>query len=206
MKIMVFGATGRVGRCFVDRAVTYGHAVTVFIRDVQRLNSTGVQVYQGDACDIVAVKRALRDGFDAVVVCIGAPGLQPSTVMRDSIAAIVSGMQQTRIDRLLVVSGTAEMPDKTWFGKLYTTLLKRTPIGHAMRDHDAAFERISRSGLNWTVAGCNYLKSGLAKKVYKTSLVFPGGFKIIHPPDVADFLLNELSENRYPRQIVGLWY
>jgi hypothetical protein len=35
--------------------------------------------------------------------------------------------------------------------------------------------------------------------------VFPGGFKTIHPGDVAQAILNELGKLNY-RQIIGIWY
>jgi uncharacterized protein len=206
MKVIVFGATGRVGESFVKKATEAKHDVTVFVRNAAKLKAESVKIYEGSATDEQAVCRAMRDGFDAVIVCLGERALKPSTIMTDSIRAIISAMEQCNINRLLCVSGTAEMPNKTRFGEIYAAILKRTPIGHAVRDHDGAFELIKGSKLNWTLAGCNYLKSGPERGSYKTSLKFPGGFKIIHPPDVADFLLRELSESKYNQCVVGLWY
>jgi uncharacterized protein len=206
MRIIVFGATGRVGSSVVSQAVDAGHQVTVFVRDPIRVQSKDLQIYAGDARDGRAVARALRDGFDACLVCLGETALKPSNIMRDSVDAIVNGMEKASIKRLLMVSGTAEMPHKTRWGKIYTNLLKRTPVGHAIRDHDNAFEIIKASALDWTLVGCNYLKTGPRKASYKLSLSFPGGFKIIHPPDVADFLLKEMTAPRYIKNVVGIWY
>jgi hypothetical protein len=36
--------------------------------------------------------------------------------------------------------------------------------------------------------------------------VFTGGWKVIHPPDVADFLVRELVAHRFSREVVGIWY
>ncbi len=206
MKLIVFGATGRVGECVVEKATAAGHDVTVFVRNPEKLKARDARVYEGDATDELAVNRALKDGFDAVIVCIGQRALKPSTTMTDSIRAIVSGMEKCGIERLLCVSGTAEMPNQSLFGKVYTAILKRTPVGHAVRDHDSAFALIRKSKLNWTLAGCNYLKTGPERGTYKTNLKFSGGFKIIHPPDVASFLLSELAHGKYRHCVVGLWY
>jgi uncharacterized protein len=206
MKLIIFGATGRVGESLVDKALAAGHEVTVFVRDAEKVKSQYVQIYEGDATDAQAVARALKDEFHAVFVCIGERALKPSTVLTDSISAIIPAMEKCAIPRLLCVSGTAEMPEKTWFGKLYTSILKTTPVGHAVRDHDGAFELIGTSKLNWTLAGCNYLKTGPERGTYKTSLIFPGGLKIIHAPDVADFLIKELNETKFPNKVVGIWY
>jgi len=64
---------------------------------------------------------------------------------------------------------------------------------------------VSNSGLEWTFAGCPYIKDGVLTQNYRLSSTFPGGFKTISPPDVADFLVKELTERRFPRQVVGIW-
>jgi putative NADH-flavin reductase len=206
MKLIVFGATGRVGSSFVEQAVSAGHQVTVYVRDAAALNLLGLTIYEGDASDVFAVGRALNDGYDAVVNCIGSRQLKPSTVVRDSYTSIIAGMQAAGIKRLIGVSGTAEMADKTGFGQFYTSILKRTPVGHTVRDHDAALAIVQNSELDWTLVGCNYLKSGPAKGRFTTSLKFPGGFKIIHPPDVAQFMLSELQTQKFNKKVVGIWY
>jgi uncharacterized protein len=206
MKLIVFGATGRVGRYFVEKAKADGHDVTVFVCDALRVKTPGLKTYVGDVTDMPAVARALQDQLDAVIVCLGKKSLRPSTIVEDGTRSIVAGMQANGIKRLLMVSGTAEMPHKTWFGRVYTALLKRTPVGHAIRDHDAALALLQASDLNWTLVGCNYLKTGPERGHFQTSLIFPGGFKIIHPPDVAKFLLDELRRMKHPRSVVGIWY
>ena len=49
-------------------------------------------------------------------------------------------------------------------------------------------------------------KDGPGRGSYRTSLVYPGGFKIIHPPDVADLIVRELTEQKYTGEVVGIWY
>jgi len=210
MRIIVFGATGRVGACIVEQAVAAGHDVTAFVRDRQRLKVGGdkVSIVEGNVVDPASVRSALNPGFDAVVVAIGQAGLKPSSVMADGVRAIVTGMKDRGIDRLLGVSGIAEMPNKTFFGKLTIALLSVTPVGHAIRDHDRAFAELqnSGSGLMWMLAGCGYIPDGPRRGRYRTSLIFPGGFKIINPPDVADLIVRELTEEKFTGNVVGIWY
>ena len=91
-------------------------------------------------------------------------------------------------------------------GKIYTAILKRTPVGHAIRDHDGGLKVVQQSSLEWTLAGCNYLSDGPERGRYKTSLVFPGGFKKIHPADVAAFLVKETEVPTFRNAVVGIWY
>jgi uncharacterized protein len=206
MKLVVFGATGRVGASFVDRAVAAGHQVTVLVRNPAYQPRPGVQVVIGDVMSVDAVTALLHPGCDAVVFCIGAGPLGPSTVVTDAMRVVVQVMQRLGIERLLAVSGTAEMPEKTGLGRIYTALLRRTPVGHAVRDHDGAYAIVAGSTLSWVLAGCNYIANGPARGQYVTAARFPGGFKVIHPGDVADFLLTSLADPARHQQILGIWY
>jgi uncharacterized protein len=208
MKIVVCGATGRVGTCIVEQANQAGHDVTAFVRDRRRLKvgDDKVSIVEGDVRNQAAVRAALEPGFDVVIFAIGETALKPSTVVTDGARAIIAGMKDRGIPRLLGVSGVAEMAKKTSLGRLTIALLKVTPVGHAIRDHDRALEEVKHSGLRWMLAGCPYIKNGPRRGGYRTSLVFPGGFKIIHPPDVADLIVHELTEERFNGSVVGIWY
>ena len=190
MKIVVFGATGRVGSCIVEQALQAGHNVTAFVRNPRSLkNSANLSVVEGDVLDKSAVGAALQSGFDAVVNAIGESGLKPSTLVTDSVTIIVAAMQATGNRRFLGVSGTAEMAQRTFLGKVTIALFRMTPVGHPIRDHDGALEQLKKSGLRWMLAGCGYIKTGPRVGRYRTSLILDGGFKVIHPPDVADLIV-----------------
>lgn len=204
--IVVFGATGRVGRSFTAKATAAGHDVRAFVRRLGVLQIPGVREFQGDVRDREAVKAALSSDCEAVVCCIGESGLKPSTIVTDAFTAIVDSMTLLGLKRFLAVSGSAEIEKMTLSGKLCTALLKLTPVGHAVRDHDGGLKVLRKTHLDWTLAGCNYLGNGPERGTYKTSLIFPGGFKKIHPADVADFLLKETESPRFQNAVVGIWY
>ena len=206
--VLVFGSTGRVGAAVIAQAAAAGHRVTAFVRDPKRLVRTegDVSIAVGDIYNPETVEQAMAPGFDAVIVAVGADPLKPSTVVTDSARAIVAAARNAGVRRYLGITGTAEMPNKTILGRLSTAVLRLTPVGNAAKDHDGAFAAVQLSGLDWTLAGCPYIKDGDARGTYRTSLVFPGGFKIIHPDDVAHFLVRELGEHQHPNAVVGIWY
>src|SRR5260370_26702783 len=100
--------------------------------------------------------------------------------------------------------GRWEMKERSMAGKIYSEKLKRTPVGHAIRDHDGGLKVLQQSSLEWTLAGCNYLSDGPERGRYRISLVFPGGFKKIHPADVAAFLLKEKEGLTFRNAVVGI--
>jgi len=151
MKILVFGATGRIGSSVVDQAVASGHTVAAFVRDRSRLKTANLTAFEGNVLDSAAVEAVLRNGFDAVVVAIGSDPLKPSTLVTDSARSIVAAAMAAGIPRYLGVTGTAEMPRKSVLGNLSTFILRLTPVGNAIRDHDGAFSLVSKSALDWTL-------------------------------------------------------
>jgi putative NADH-flavin reductase len=208
VRIIVFGANGRVGSCVVTQAVGAGHNVTAFVRDRKKLpsNVAGVSVVEGDALSEDSVGSALGRGFDAVVSAIGvAGGLARTTLVTDATRVITAQTERHGTRRYLAVSGIAEMK-QSFAGNVTIAILRTSPIGNAIRDHDGAFEIVTASGLDWTLAGCGYIQSGPRRNTYKTSLTFPGGFKIVHPPDVANLIVRELTDRKFVRQVVGIWY
>lgn len=76
MKLLILGATGRVGRELVDLALARGHLVTAYVRTPKKLarRDRGLTVTPGDALDVDRLTAALT-GQDAVLSSIN--GLKP---------------------------------------------------------------------------------------------------------------------------------
>ncbi|RXH58141.1 NAD(P)-dependent oxidoreductase [Granulicella sibirica] len=206
MKLIVFGATGRVGKLFIEKAIARGYEVTAFVRKKGSGRNLGTSEVVGDVKEFESVRRGMARGYDAVLVAIGEGALRSSTVMTKGVTNISNVAEETGVCRYVGVSGSAEIANQTWTGRLYTRILKLTPVGHAVRDHDGALHAFERSNLDWTLAGCNYLGDGPARGHYQTALTFSGVAKKIFPADVASFLLKEMTERRFVRKVVGIWY
>ena len=72
MKVLVFGATGSVGKQLVSQALDQGHEVTALVRGSSRhkLADSRLNVIEGDVLDYASVERAVK-GADAVISAIG---------------------------------------------------------------------------------------------------------------------------------------
>lgn len=99
-KMLVFGATGAVGRQVVAEARRRGHAVT----GVARRPSPGV--VQGDAADPADVRR-LAKGHD-VVVSATRPASGQEAELVETANSLVAGLSGTGC-RLIVVGGAASL-------------------------------------------------------------------------------------------------
>jgi putative NADH-flavin reductase len=71
MKIVIFGATGNIGRRVAVEALNRGHEVVGVVRDPEKVQNPDrrIVLVRGDATDVEGVSRAVR-GADAIVTAI----------------------------------------------------------------------------------------------------------------------------------------
>jgi putative NADH-flavin reductase len=209
MRILVLGATGRVGSEIVRLAHEAGHTVTAFVRDPKKLRAPAdVKVVVGDLSTANDLTAALSTGVDALLNAIGADPLKPSTLVTDTARIAIAAMQAAGVRRYIAVSGTANMPRKTFFGKLVAAFFSITPVGNAIRDHKGAFALVQASNLDWTLSGCPYIKDATTQPgpaSYGESDVFTGGFSTVTPTNVARFLVKTIDDPSYIHRIVFIW-
>ena len=95
MHILILGATGRVGRRILEKALADGHVVTVLVRSLEKLtgiHSEGLTILQGDARNGEDLHTALR-GVELVISCLGTDG---GTVLTEFTPLLIEAMQDTR--------------------------------------------------------------------------------------------------------------
>jgi putative NADH-flavin reductase len=206
MKILILGATGRVGNAAVLKALDKRHQIIAFVRKKNKLtiNNPNLSVVEGDIYDKDALDKLKQVEFDIVINVIGADPLKPSTIFSDATALILQLLSQNQGKRYLAITGIAQM-EKTFFGEIVIGILKLTPVKNAIADHQNAFEQISKSTVDWTLVGCPYINDGPEKGVFKKDTKFRGGFKTIHPGDVASAIVEEIDKADF-HQIIGIWY
>ena len=74
MNVIVFGATGGIGKWAVKYALEKGYHVTAYVRNKQKMTvkDDKLTVVQGEISEYNKVKSALADQ-DAVIWCVGIP-------------------------------------------------------------------------------------------------------------------------------------
>ncbi|GER91418.1 oxidoreductase [Dictyobacter vulcani] len=209
MHILLLGATGRVGSFAIEYALAAGHHVTALARNRAKVQhaSSNLVVVEGDIYQPQSfIDQLQSQQINVLINVVGGDVFKPSTVVTDSVQAGLTAVQQLKIPRYLGITGVAEMTACGLGGSITGGLLRRSPLRHAVRDHDHACALVKASSVDWVLAGCPYIRDGRHTASYKVVPdCFPGGFKIISPADVANFLLKEAQEKRYSKQIVGIW-
>jgi putative NADH-flavin reductase len=207
MKVLVFGATGSVGRHVVEQGLARGHEVTAFVRDPSGLEVTheGLAVFRGDVLDASSVERAVR-GQEAVLCSIGAG--RKGGVRSEGTLNVVRAMEGAGVRRLvcqttLGVGESSGNLDFFWKHVMFGFLLRG-----AFADHEQQEAHVRRSDLDWTIVRPAAFTDGGRTGEYRHG--FPPskkglGLKISRA-DVADFMLDQLTDDVYLRQAPGLSY
>jgi len=204
MRLVVFGATGGIGREFVKQALERGHEVTAFVRSPQKLELAHerLRFVVGDAMNREQAAAAIARQ-DAVVSCLGNPGLGKSTAMNDMTGHLVEGMKEQGVKRIVyVASAGIENELSGIIGKLAGLALR-----HVLADHRRAVKEIKAAGLDWTIARPLQLTNGpLTGNYRQTSQGVPAGGSRISRADVAHFLVNALENPVSLNSSIGLAY
>ena len=146
MNVLVIGAAGKTGGLTVERAVAAGHTVTAFVRDPARYAPpAGVRVVAGDATDPAAVAGAIA-GQDAVIDTIGGKTPWKHTELERTVAgAVLAGMRQHGVRRLVVVSALGVGDSTAQTGFLYEHLFLPTFLRGSTADKAAMEAAVRRA-------------------------------------------------------------
>jgi putative NADH-flavin reductase len=207
MKLVIFGSTGSIGRELVKQALEQGHEVTAFVRDPAKLGieHPNLKTVQGNAMDVTTVERGVR-GQDAVLCALGA-GRQ-GQVRAEGTRNILRAMESTGVRRLICQStlGAGDSHGNLDFFWKYIMfgLLIRT----AFADHQQQEKYVERSSVDWTLVRPAAFTDGERTGEYRHG--FGSGVRNlklkISRADVADFMLKQLTDDRYIHRAPGLSY
>lgn len=211
MKVIVFGATGSVGRLAVERMLKDGHTVTAFARKPRALSfddadlAARLTLHAGDAMDAEQVADAVA-GHDAAVITIGAGASRKSLIRSQGTMNVIRAMQKHGVRRLICQStlGAHESWGNLnffWKRIMFGALLK--PV---FKDHELQEQLVRASGLDWTIVRPSAFVDGPATGRYREAFGPDAqNLKLSIPRcDVAAFLSRQLGEATYLQRAVGI--
>lgn len=215
MKIVLFGATGQVGQRIVREALERGHEVVGVVRDPSKQAGPDprVALVRGDATDAASVAGAVR-GADAVVSSVsprpGSTGTAPR--LADVARALIAGLRQAEVKRLLVVGGAATLEVAPGVALLDTPGFPDAYRAEAEEGRDSLrVYRTEADGLEWTfLSPAAEIGPGERTGAYRTTvdqfLADEHGRSRISYDDYAVALLDELERPAHVGRRFGVAY
>ena len=205
MKIIVFGATGGTGKLIVSQALAKGHSVTAFVRNPEGLTSDPhLRVVQGDLFDLATVVDAVR-GHRAVLSALGARSRQKADILANATPVILEAMRQEYVTRLIVLGASGVQRDHGKYQNALTNMAiwvaKKTLLKHPFVDQAALERMLAASDVDYTIVRAPRLMDGPFTGTYRVLPdALPPGALSISRADVADFMLQQLTDPRFHRQ------
>lgn len=199
MKIVIFGANGKVGQQVVVQALAAGDTVTAMVRQAQGIpiHHPQLRVQVGSVLDPASVNAAVA-GQDAVLSTLGPTQAGPVSLCTDAVKLMLEAMAQHAVRRLLVVSayGVGDSHHRNLYNLALWLSLKEK-----MLDKERMEAVLQQSTVDWTVARPPALTRGPQTGRYHTGTDLRMGLTSwISHADVADFMLRQIGSQQYLRQ------
>jgi putative NADH-flavin reductase len=211
LRIVVFGATGGLGRQIVAQALAAGHSVTAFARspDALPLEDARLASVRGNVLDAEAVRAAVA-GQDAVVSAFGVkPGARPGRLYADGTRNIIAAMQADRQPgghttgaRLVCVSTWLVGGSRRRAGPLVRVFVPL--VGRRLyRERERQEALVRASDLDWILVRPARLTDGKLSGRYRSGPRLKlRATSHIARANAAAFVVAQLSDDTYLRQAV----
>jgi len=205
LKLLLLGATGRVGGKILEQALSDQHEVTALVRSPEKihLSSDSLTIQKGNVRNKDDIKNIAAD-FHTV---ISALNTDKNNTLSKYMPMIVDEMEDRGVKRLITI-GTAGILNSRIDGELYRFQAKESKRSTtAAEDHLAAYHYLKTSNLDWTIVCPTYLPDGPAKGNFRIEENYlPEKGKEISVGDTADFAYSLAKENEFLQTRVGIAY
>ena len=204
--IAVFGASGHTGKPFTDLALKNGYEVKALVRTPSKLGiqHPALRIIQGDALDSAKVEETIA-GTDVVIDLLGPATDSPGELRRTAGQHILQAMQKQNVKRLITLAslplGVVDSKDQLNFGLRLKMFLAKKLLGKMAEDARQHARLITNTAMDWTVVRAPALVQQPAQGKYRVGFVGSDLGSSITNLDVAAFLLDELRNAQYIRQM-----
>ncbi len=208
MKVVIFGATGMVGKQLVTHCMAKEWQVRAFGRNVEHLfafeshHKSNFEVFKGYIFDDKNVGDAIK-GADYVLSALGGTLSGEDRARSLGMKHIVQQMQKRGVKRIVAVGGTGVLPDST--GKYLFKDKDYDPLYIPVsEEHAKAYEYLKGSDLDWTFVCPPLIVDADADNKFQAVAESIGPSMEINSGNLALFMVQELQRNGFVHQRVGI--
>lgn len=152
MKVVVFGASGKVGRQVVRRLLDREQSVIAFVHTKNTfVENPKLKVIRGDIYKLKDVEGALK-GADIVISALGSWGTKRQDVVSSGIKNIIEAAEKHRVKRIISLTGIAFWAeDKPTFLDKFNHAVIKLGAPKILKDGEDHIELLRQSDTDWTV-------------------------------------------------------
>lgn len=206
MDVIIFGATGGIGKWAVEHALAKGYNVTAYVRNPQKLTTQdkNLRVVKGKISDYNTMLSAMQ-GQDAVIWCVGIPMTNKYEKMEslEGHQNLLKAMKEAGVKRLIDY-GT---PSVSFSGdtKSFITVVPGIMAGilfkKAKEEIVAIGELVKNSNLDWTFV--RFMMPQNTPYTGKVKVGF-GDVKMsfaISREDIGAFMVEQVESDQYVKSM-----
>lgn len=207
-RVLIIGATGGTGRALVAQALERGHVVTALARDPTALpiEHPNLRVMPGNVLDYASIEAAMRDQ-DAVLSALGHKRyFGPTRILSDGTRNLLHAMETQSVQRLVCETSLGIGDSAGRMGLYYTLFVIPVVLPFYFWDKARQERLIAASGLDWVIVRPGVLTNGAKRGRYRHGARVGSVLWTVRVSrgDVADFMLNQLTDNAYLRAASGV--
>ncbi|KGE19617.1 NAD(P)-dependent oxidoreductase [Paenibacillus wynnii] len=203
MNVVLFGASGNIGRAILQEALKRKHEVTATVRQPDKLDVVHerLRTLKVDILDPASVSAAAH-GHKAAISAYG-PEWGQERELLEAASSLVEGLTAAGLNRLIIVGGAGSL--RTESGEmLMDTRDFPTELRPLAAAHSDAYEIYSGSELDYSYASpAAVIQSGRRTGQFRIGLdqlvVDENGNSVISVEDYAVAIIDELEEGNYSR-------
>ena len=209
MKLVIFGSTGSIGSHVVKQALEQGHTVTAFVRNPNKLNfqHPHLNIFTGDVMNSALVEEAVID-HDAAICILGSGKKLSGNVRSQGTKNVIQALEKAGIKRFICQSTLGAGDSWSNLNFYWKYIMFGFILRKVFADHQIQEKHVRHSNLDWTIirpaAFIEGNRTGKYRHGFSSSDRTPS--LTISRPDVADFILKQLTDNRYLGKAASLSY
>ena len=198
MKILVLGASGRIGSLVVQQLLKQGHNVHALVRSSASLPEHPLLTsVEGDVRKQTDITHALQ-GCDAVVSALSSWGTPTKDILQTAMQNIVSSPQGSTIRVVSLTGADARAPGDT------PNIVQRSMhffLGNmakkVLQDGEKHIAVLAGANNNWSVLRSPVMNNKGKNGSYRLSNKLPMPWQTIHRHDVATAMVSLLEQNTH---------